>query len=226
MNLRGILVDSTPPVVRSAFSVLRHRPAKWSVTTDSQEQNSAFYDEVYRTSTEYRKHYTESIYYFLWCVLVDRLRPDENTWVFDVGCGPGQLASLLYDRGVRFYQGIDFSSHTIQLAKANCPAFHFKQEDAYKSDLFDSFPYTALVTTEFLEHVEGDLQILSRVRKGTRVFASVPNFSYPGHVRFFSSCAEVAARYEHLFSHFRVDNFTLRNAPQRSVLYLFEGIRN
>jgi 2-polyprenyl-3-methyl-5-hydroxy-6-metoxy-1,4-benzoquinol methylase len=187
------------------------------------ERPSDYYDVKYSGATEYQQHYTHSRYYFLWCVLVDRMRPAEVRGLFDIGCGPGQVAAFLRDRGLQKYVGIDFSRVGIHMARSACSSFQFVCADVFSSDLFDTFDYDVVVATEFLEHVEGDLVILNRIRPGTRVYGSVPNFPDPSHVRYFRSTDEVHTRYSGSFASLRVDELLF--GSKGMSFFLFEGVR-
>jgi len=160
----------------------------------------------------------------MWCVLIDRIKPISSDVVFDIGCGPGQFAAYLRDAGLGRYIGLDFSKETIRMAKLTCPEFEFANADVFASNLFLEFPYGIVVCTEFLEHIEKDQEVLQRIRSGTRVYGSVPNFPDPGHVRCFKNCDEVHMRYSKLFHNFKVDGF--RADAGEKMFFLFEGIRN
>src|SRR5438128_11724255 len=62
-----------------------------------QEMGAEFYDKAFESVTSYHKHYTESEYYFLWTVIVDRIRRAKSTSILEIGCGPGQLARAIHD---------------------------------------------------------------------------------------------------------------------------------
>ena len=187
----------------------------------AQERASAYYDEVYASSAEYVKHYTQSRYYFLWAVVADRLLVKGCESVLDLGCGPGQFASLLRDKGVRRYCGVDFSEQAIGMARSVCPDFTFVVADLFDTDVYQSVEHDVVVCTEVLEHVEGDLELLRRVRPGSWILASVPSFDDPAHVRSFTDSAEVRVRYGCLFESLRVDPFLADRAG--GTLYLIEG---
>ena len=104
-----------------------------------------------------------------------------------------------------------------------CPTFEFICANALNSDIFYTLDYDVLVTTEFLEHIKDDLQIIERIRPGVRVYATAPNFPALAHVRYFSSCMEVQARYGSFFIDFRVDEFL--HGSEGMSLFLFEGVR-
>ena len=156
-------------------------------------------------------------------MLVDRIRPADVRCLFDIGCGPGQLASFLHDRGLRKYVGLDFSAVSIRMARLACPSYEFVCANVFESDLFDTLDYDVVVSTEFLEHVADDLVVLDRIRPGTRMYGSLPNFPHPSHVRHFNSAAEVRERYGSRFKEFRVDEFPFGSGGM--TFFLFEGVR-
>lgn len=221
MSAKRIIRELTPPILWKTLHFVTKRDQKQP--EEGRERDSSYYDNAYVGNKEYLKHYADSIYYFIWCVLVDRLRNQKPDFVFDVGCGPGQFAAFLRDRGIPNYLGLDFSSESIEMARRMCPEFDFVCEDAHTSDYFSKLSYDTFIATEFFEHIEGDLDILNRVKKGTKVFGSVPNFPNPGHVRHFETERDVANRYEEGLANFKVDSFLLGNGGM--ILYLFEGIK-
>lgn len=187
------------------------------------EKDAAWYDRTFQENPHWRDHYTKSKYYFIWCVIADRLGRQGARTVLDIGCGSGQLATLLCDKGARGH-GLDFSEQRIACARSMCPSWAFTACDAFATDLIRDAPYDAVITTEFLEHVEGDTAILEQIRSGTFVLATVPNFPFASHVRHFSSAAEVVARYAPLFDNLRVDWFFGNDRGQ--IYYLLEGVKS
>jgi trans-aconitate methyltransferase len=141
-----------------------------------------------------------------------------------VGCGPGQVACLLRDWGVRDYTGIDFSPDRIAQAQTVCPEFNFVVADVFEAKILEKQPYDFVLMTEFLEHVEQDLVLLARVRAGTDLIATVPSFPGSGHVRYFQDSAEVEARYGSLFAKISVTP-VVRNEMGKTY-YVIEGVRN
>jgi SAM-dependent methyltransferase len=186
------------------------------------EQNSDWYDKVFAESNAYGLPYQQSHYYFLWCVVVDRIIRSGVTSVLDIGCGPGQVASFLRDKGLKKYMGIDWSSVAIENAKKICPEFEFLSANAFEVDAYKTFDYDAAISFEFLEHVEDELAILRRFVPGTRFWGTVPNFECSSHVRHFNSCDEVLQRYNPVFTSLTVDAF---DAPDKShQFFLLEGV--
>jgi len=187
-------------------------------------KDAYWYDKAFTDIEQYRRHYTESGYYFIWTVIADRILRSDTLSVLDLGCGPGQLAWLLHDKGITAYHGIDFSPVTIRMARERGLPFTFAEGDLTKPETLDEVPlYDTVVTLEFLEHIEGDLDILARLKPGSRLIATVPNFPYVSHVRHFRDASEVADRYSALFSDFRVDTF-LENARGKTF-FLMEGVK-
>jgi SAM-dependent methyltransferase len=193
------------------------------MTNSHGEKDAAWYDQSFLSSDHWRQHYTLSRYYFLWCVIVDRIRHEKIPSILEVGCGAGQLARFLCDIGVKHYKGFDFSPKRIECAQSICPEFTFKVEDAFQTDLFTEFDYEAVILTEFLEHIERDIDILKRIKTGKRVFGTVPNFPYESHVRHFQSPQQVVSRYRALFTQLRIDPFMAN--PNGAFYFLIDGIR-
>jgi len=222
--VRSLAKKLTPPILwDSARHVIQLVKSSAPCSAKPREQEAGYYDAVYYESDDYKLHYTASRYYAFWCVLVDRMMRAGVDSVLDIGCGPGQFAALLRDKGVSKYCGFDFSEARIDAARAVCPEFQFVVADARTTDLFDTADYAAAVCTEFLEHVKEDIEILRRIRKGARVYATVPNFPFVSHVRHFESREQVRARYQAELDELQVDPFLANQ--QGKTLYLLEGIR-
>lgn len=189
---------------------------------DGIERDAAWYDLSYTLFKHWKRHYTQSHYYFLWSVVADRLLTCGHECILDIGCGPGQFACLVQDRGMQQYYGLDFSEQRIKQARTVCPGYSFHVEDAFETDKFTSVPYDAVVMTEVLEHVENDLELIERITPGRRLIASVPNFPSAGHVRFFDSIDEVYERYSRVLSRIRIDS--LKADKHGKIYHLIDGI--
>ncbi len=213
--------DVTPPLIwRAASAVIRaFRPG----VDVACERDSAYYDEMYGESIEYNKHYTASRYYFLWCVIVDRLKRAKVQSVLDIGCGAGQIGSLLRDSGIPSYCGLDLSENAVRMARKICPEYQFVAASVFDTDLFERFDYDTVISLEFLEHVTEDMAVLRRIRPGKRFYGSVPNFPYECHVRHFEDCQQVLDRYGSLFNQLTVDAFLASNDGIK--YFLIEGIK-
>jgi 2-polyprenyl-3-methyl-5-hydroxy-6-metoxy-1,4-benzoquinol methylase len=215
--------DLTPPILwRTASAAARALGMRGS-SLEADEQDAVYYDEMYQRDVEYEKHYTASRYYFLWSVILDRLKSANVRSVLDVGCGPGQFALLLRDAGVPRYHGIDLSKNAVERAKAACPDYQFTAASVFDADLLERLDYDAVISLEFLEHVAEDVAVVRRIRPGARFYGSVPNFPNEAHVRHFADCAEVTERYGSYFTKFRVDAFL--GCVEGLQYFLMDGVR-
>lgn len=115
--------------------------------------------------------------------------------IIDVGCGTGRLAEALRRTGHTNYIGFDFSRSRIDEARRYVPAFTFYVQNAFEADLRGADAY---VLTEFLEHIEQDRDIISKIPSGALIVFSVPNFDSAGHVRKFENLGAVYSRYSDL----------------------------
>jgi SAM-dependent methyltransferase len=226
--LKAVARDVIPPVLyRGARSLLGKRASSTSssvtVPVEGELKPAEWYDGVYGSSAKYSTHYVDSVYYPAWTVVADRIARSGAQCVLDLGCGPGQFAALLSDRGITAYRGLDFSKKSIELAQDHCPAYEFEQADISAPGVIESLGYDCVVSLEFLEHVEDDVGILRRIAEGTQVLATVPNYQSAGHVRIFSNEAEVLDRYLQLFTPCHVDRILLN--PRGSTLFLIEGTK-
>jgi len=214
----------TPPLLWNAASFLKKAAIGLFAPRIGRSESPSEADAHYKNQRGFfQQHYSESPYYFLWCVAADRLVRRREWPILEIGCGAGQLAAFLCDKGIEGYLGIDFSVEAVALAKEACPKFSFRVENICETNTLDAPSYRTVVTLEVLEHIENDLELLKRIRPGVRVLASVPSFPSRFHVRHFGGCEEVAVRYGGLFDEFRVDAFACFDGKQH--IYLVEGIR-
>ncbi|MGB3525732.1 MAG: methyltransferase domain-containing protein [Flavobacteriales bacterium] len=157
------------------------------------EKPAPFYDAFYAGSDSYRLHYSDSPYFPLWVQMEFMLRPYRKSRILDIGCGSGQFACFLEDRGYKNYEGIDFSEQAIEMARA-ASKLPFRVADAFSPEVLNA-PYDVVVSMEVLEHITRDQDLVKGVRLGTACFFTVPNFDSVAHVRFFKSDHEVRSRY-------------------------------
>lgn len=188
------------------------------------ERDSSWYDNMFQQATTYHEHYTQSHYYFLWSVIVDRLIRHGVENILDIGCGPGQFSQYLYDKGFRNYTGVDFSDFCVRMAKRRSPNYRFVVADIIKDKPVDFSLFDCVLILETLEHITEDVDVLAKVKPGTRVIITVPNFDDPGHVRYFNSVGEVAERYRKFFE----DGYDISAwwISGGATFYLLDGIRN
>ena len=151
-----------------------------------------FYDSMH---AKIGQAVTRTRYDGLFRKIVANIRDHGSRSVLEVGCGSGFLAKMIlqeYDGG---YRGFDFSAEAIRNASCRTgrPDLFFVGDALDRRSYVGD--YDTIVCTEMLEHVDRDLEVIQLWRDGTWCVCSVPNFDYPGHVRFFNTTDEVAVRY-------------------------------
>ncbi|MCR6105593.1 class I SAM-dependent methyltransferase [Salipaludibacillus agaradhaerens] len=191
------------------------------------EKNNDFYDQVYKAGGHkrmYAKHYRHSPYLQLWEKSLHILKGMKDPKIIDIGCGVGQYANLLFDHELLDYKGIDFSDEAIRLAKMTNNLYEdkFEVDDAYTSSIYDD-DYNTAILFEVLEHLQEDLRVLSKIKVGTHVILSVPNFDTVSHVRYFTGEEDVNKRYGELIAFQEIYTFPLAGS---SKLFLAHGIKN
>ena len=102
-----------------------------------EKKSRDWYDGAYLSAEGqilYNTHYTKSPYYYLWSIIIEKLNYANPGLILELGCGAGQLASLIRDKGFKNYIGIDFSKVAIDIATKVCPEFKFICEDILNSE--------------------------------------------------------------------------------------------
>lgn len=153
---------------------------------------ASYYDRIFRTHPHFNQHYSRSRYLPVWEAVIEEL--SDRARILEIGCGTGQFAALLHDRGFREYRGFDFSSSAIARARKTVPDFDFRVADARDPTAYEG-DHDTVVATEVLEHLDDDLAVLRLLAPGTTVHFTVPTKNDPSHVRFFPRVAGVRARY-------------------------------
>jgi 2-polyprenyl-3-methyl-5-hydroxy-6-metoxy-1,4-benzoquinol methylase len=180
------------------------------------DKSAAYYDKLYRAREVYHKHYSDTFYFVQWVQVEMMLRPFKNKNILEIGCGPGQLAHYLQDKGYSHYRGFDFSAEAIDRAKNTCTQTFFTG-DAFDPALYTP-PTDAVVCLEVLEHLENDIDVLKLIKEGTFIIIGVPNFDDPGHVRWFRNQYQIRKRY---FKYIDIKKIYFINN-----IYLFSGTRS
>lgn len=199
--------------------------AKHTSKSQSLEISSSLYDDSYKSGgagSNYHRRYTESFYYPSWQMAMRYLEAlDRNTAILEIGCGAGQFASMLFDHGFLNYTGFDYAAEGIALAKKNNPnhAERFFVEDAFQTEFIEQ-DYNLVICFEVLEHVQKDLALLQRIRSGTQMLLSVPNFDDPYHVRYFKNEDEVRERYNKVM---RISDISVSMLSHVNCLYYIWG---
>lgn len=164
----------------------------------------------------------EAALYPTWAVLADRVRRSAATSVVEIGCGSGQLASLLRDLGIKDYLGLDSNPARLEPARAACPGYRFELADVFLSNHLRVDHYDLVVMTGFLEFVRRDLVMLESIRPHTRVLGSVTSGDEPDRVRQFTTANQVLEQYSPVLRELHVEPIHLVHGR---TAFLFEGIR-
>lgn len=191
---------------------------------DEGEKGVEYYNKVFNELEIFHVHYTSSPYYGVWTLILDRIRRIGKGSILEIGCGTGQLAHAIYDSDLaNEYLGFDFSEVAIKYARRNCPKLKFVVANALETNLYETFNYDIVISTEFLEHVREDLYIIKSIRAGTIFIGSVPDYPFRSHVRHFPNMMEVTNRYSKYFSSFEV---IPTRVYKTKIIYLFQGLKN
>jgi 2-polyprenyl-3-methyl-5-hydroxy-6-metoxy-1,4-benzoquinol methylase len=221
--MKALLREVTPPFLWRLAAKLIHRGNHPQAVVHGQQMNADYYDETFKLKKQLKIHYTKAFHYPLWAVVADRVRQLQTQSVLDMGCGPGQMASLFWDIGIPRYLGLDFSASQIDYARKICPEYQFVVADAFATNLIEDHPYDTFLATEFLEHIEDDVEIVKRIRPGAHVVISVPNFPHPAHVRWFNCIQEVADRYQPYLQSLEVSELRINQRGRR--FFILQGVR-
>jgi SAM-dependent methyltransferase len=217
MGFKEVVKKILPPVVINKVRAYRN-----SQREEAGEKSAEWYENAFQKSDTYEKHYTESRYYPIWTVLIDRVRKHGPANVLEIGCGTGQLAWALRDYDLlKDYCGLDFSPKRIEFARIQCPDLRFEIADVFQTDLFTTAHYDLVIATEFLEHVEQDLEVIARIRSGVHFLGTVPNYPWTSHVRHFDTRDQVIERYSGYIANLGVFPIIRRN--DNKIIYVMEG---
>lgn len=187
------------------------------------EMSPDYYDAAFERGHHWRAHYAETVYFPNWRLIAAHIQQAGHRRILDVGCGTGQFGCYLMDMGIAEYVGVDFSPKRIEWAIASCPQGRFVCADLFESDLLETYAYDAVVVTEVLEHITGDLECLRRIRPQAYVYGSVPSFPWISHVRYFEGATQVQQRYQEHLEDIQVETVPAREAGQ--YFYVFHGRR-
>jgi trans-aconitate methyltransferase len=165
------------------------------------------YDKKYTITRVYKKHYSRIIYYKVWNYIANHLTQDDK--VLDLGCGPGHLAHILYDRGFKNYVGIDFSKVAISMARTRVPSFIFINDDLNNINYSDYINFK-FISTECFEHLEDDIKIIRKLPKNDIIF-SVPSYMAQLHYRVYKNESFIREYYKSVLNVNNITSFKLNS---------------
>ncbi len=172
-----------------------------------------YYDKAFQLD-KYNCHYSETVYYEMWKKVISYLLKEDE--ILEIGCGTGQFAEMLWDRGGFYkYVGIDFSEVAIEKSNDRCMnGCWFHVHDARKPihEL-----YNTVICLETLEHIDNDILVLKNIKSGTKFIGSVPILNDPAHVRVFKTPESITERYGKLIDIEEIIEFDIKK-------FVFKGI--
>ena len=160
-------------------------------------QDSAYYEDFHTEEELHR--YNEGLYAARNRIVLDHLSSmlPEQSHVLDLAAGSWYIAyRLLKDDRVASYTWNDFNPKLVKLVKRRLSdrRFYVDPFDADDSECsLDEFNVFICIS---LEHIEKDLEIISKLKPGTIISICSPNFDCDGHVRHFESIQDFKSRYE------------------------------
>jgi len=191
------------------------------------ECDAEWYDNHYTVTYEREDDplspIADPMYYPSWRKVISWLGEGER--VIDLGCGHGGFARAALGAGISYQLGVDFSEVAIKWAQARNPEYaeRFKVHDISKPSVMELVEFDTAVILETLEHLNGDLQVLSNIPEGKRVILSVPSYGGRAHVRYFDTPEGVVARYEQVLSVSQSEAVVVGANGQ--TLWLLDGVR-
>ena len=115
---------------------------------------------------------------------LERLFPNRQAAVLEVGCGLGYLTYALTKAGYRRVLGVDLSQSAVERARQRYSCDYIAADIAcFASETEERFD--ALIFSEVLEHLEDPVGLLSRakalLKPGGYLICTTPNRSFGGH---------------------------------------------
>ena len=155
---------------------------------------------------------------------VVNLLPEGQARIIDLGCGVGYFARFLLEKGYKYYVGIDFSEHMIELAKKQAPDFEYMLLDLYDSRLKRLIAKHRIFTIlETLEHISNDLKVLKNLPSGATIIGSVPSSKAEGHVRIFKGPWDVSRRYSSMIKFDFFKPLIINKRKPKNIITVFRG---
>lgn len=147
--------------------------------------------------------------------------------ILEIGCNTGNFAKVIQAKGLaNRYLGVDIQGSKIKEARRTYPGMMFLVEDiTSKKPEISALLAKAKVffAYEVLEHIEKDIEVLTRLTPGTEIIISVPNFTSAGHLRS-PKLRKWLARYQAILN---VKEIVIFQNPKHSTkkCYLIHGER-
>lgn len=148
-------------------------------------KDKEYYNKIYRESEEYKKPYSDFLYYNIYKIALGFLNIKDH--ILELGCGAGQFSDMLEDNLYRNYTGVDISDEAIRQANKKT-LLKYEVKDIMTDDL--NYDYNTVVAFEFIEHIEYK-KIFKKLIIGSKIIFSVPNFANEDHLYTWQNEAEI-----------------------------------
>lgn len=170
------------------------------------ERDNLYYNLFFERANYYHKNWDNmGNWSTIWKRTMEIIKSENVHNILDIGSGMGQFGQLCQLNNLK-YKGIDFSKYAIEYSQKNAHNVTYECVDAYNYHYRDEVDcYT---THEFLEHVEYDTSIISKLKPNKLIIFSVPNFDDPAHVRCFRTIDKVIERYSPYIKDLKVEKVT------------------
>jgi 2-polyprenyl-3-methyl-5-hydroxy-6-metoxy-1,4-benzoquinol methylase len=156
--------------------------------------------------------------------MIKSMLPDKVN-VLDIAAGSSYIAEeLIKSEKVVSYTWNDFNPMLVDLVSKRINDYRFKIEDFDAEDQTIDFSNFNLVICISLEHIVRDFELLDRIKEGTFVAISSPNFGGTAHVRHFETCDDFENRYSKYINVLK--SKTITNSNNRKMKFVIVGIRN
>lgn len=140
------------------------------------EKTKEYYDNIYFKSDKYKQDYSDIVYLPIYVKVLKKINRKDK--ILELGCGAGHLAHMLKDFEYNNYIGIDYSQVAIRQAAEKVDQL-FVKLDVIKDDII--FDYDVIISIEMFEHLNYT-KVLGKLKKGTQIIFSVPNFMIDSHL--------------------------------------------
>jgi 2-polyprenyl-3-methyl-5-hydroxy-6-metoxy-1,4-benzoquinol methylase len=180
-------------------------------TVKGAERDKNYYNDVFSRAELYHSDFDKmkghgQNWAKIWKSSVPMLKEHNVKSILDIGSGMGQFGQLVQSLNIQ-YKGIDFSEYAVNYAKNNTLGNEvYECVDAFEYNFDDEVD--CYVSHEFLEHIEGDTTILSKLKPGKLIIFSVPSFDDKGHVRMFKNENMIINRYSPYIKDLKVIRIT------------------
>jgi len=157
----------------------------------NKEKSASFYDEYYKRRGVEVNWALKGVMSYV----IDELKKRKVKSVLDIGCGAGAMLERCEKNNITGH-GFDFSHEAIKICRKFRGLSRVWVGDAKEADNY-ILGYGAYLCLEVLEHIENDIDVITRLRSQSLFIFSVPSWASKGssHVRCFGNDNQIRVRY-------------------------------